>query len=177
MSRSRRPSVPGSQKAALTSRNEPRTPVGRGRVISWGLLAIVLLAALAVGARGGSPPTDAERVQRITEGIRCPTCRSQSVADSDAPAAEAIREETLRRVQEGQTDEQIRDYLVGRYQDDILLDPPKTGVGALVWALPVIAVGAAVAALAFAFRRWKPKSRRVTDEDRALVERAMHEAG
>lgn len=137
---------------------------------------VLLVAALALGGRDGSPPTDAERVQQITESIRCPTCRSQSVADSDAPAAEAIREETLRRVQEGQTDEQIRDYLVGRYQEDILLEPPRRGVGTVVWVLPLLAVAAAVAALTIAFRRWKPKGRRVTDEDRTLVERAIHES-
>ena len=142
---------------------------------SWLALGVVLVAALAVGARDGGPPTDAERVQRITEGIRCPTCRSQSVADSDAPAAKAIREETLRRVQEGQTDEQIRAYLVGRYQEDILLDPPRKGIGAVVWVLPVLALAAAVGGLALAFRRWRPKRRPVTDEDRALVERALHE--
>ena len=146
------------------------------RSASWGLLAVVLLAALAVGGRDGSPPTDVERVQRITETIRCPTCRSQSVADSDAPAAKAMREEALRRVQEGQTDVQVRRYLLSRYQDDISLDPPKRGISAVVWALPVIAVAAALGGLAVAFRRWKPKARRASDEDRALVERAMHES-
>ncbi len=151
--------------------------MSRGRAASWGVMAVVLVAALAVGGRDGSPPTDVERVQRITEQIRCPTCRSQSVADSDAPAAEAIREEALRRVQEGQTDEQILTYFLSRYPDDILLDPPKTGIGAIVWALPVIAVVAAVAGLAVAFRRWRPKVRRVTDQDRALVERALDESG
>lgn len=148
----------------------------RPRVASWGLMAVVLVAALAVGARDGGPPTDAERVQRITEEIRCPTCRSQSVADSDAPAAEAIREETLRRVQEGQTDEQIRDYLVGRYTEEIRLEPPGRGVGAVVWVLPLAALAAALVALAVAFRRWRPRGRRVSDEDRALVERAMYDA-
>ena len=148
----------------------------RTRAASWGLMAVVLVAALVVGGRDGTPPTDAERVERITQQVRCPTCRSQSVADSDAPAAEAIQEETLRRVQEGQTDEQILDYLVGRYQQDILLDPPRRGVGAVVWVLPVLALAAAVAGLTVAFRRWKPKGRRVTEEDRALVERAIHES-
>ena len=142
----------------------------------WGLMAVVLVAALAVGGRDSSPPTDLERVQRITEQIRCPTCRSQSVADSDAPAAKAMREEALRRVQEGQTDRQVLDYLLSRYEDEILLNPPRRGAGLVVWVLPVLAVTVAVAALAVAFRRWKPKGRRVSDKDRALVERAIHES-
>ena len=147
----------------------------RARAASWAALALVLVAALAVGGREGAPPSDAERAERITKGVRCPTCRSQSVADSDSPAARAMREETLRRVQEGQTDEQIRDYFVARYGEEILLDPPRRGVGAVVWVLPGLAVAATIGGLALAFRRWKPRRRRVTDDDRALVERAIAE--
>lgn len=146
------------------------------RLASWAALALVVVVALAVGAGDGSPPTDAERVQRISADFRCPTCRSQSVADSDAPAARFIKEDIKRRVEAGETDQQIRDYLLTRYQDDILLDPPKRGVSALVWLLPPLAVAAAVGGLAVAFRRWRPRGRRVSAEDRALVEQALEES-
>jgi cytochrome c-type biogenesis protein CcmH len=146
----------------------------RARVASWGLLAVVLVGALAVGVQGdGSPPTDAERAHRIATGIRCPTCRSQSMADSDAPAAKAGREEILRRVKEGQSDAEIRAYFVDRYSEVILLAPPRRGVSALVWVLPVAAVAAAVAGLTLAFRRWQPGRRRASEADRALVEEAL----
>ena len=134
----------------------------------------MLGVALVVGAGENSPPTDAERVQRITEGVRCPTCRSQSVADSDAPAARIIRDEVLRRVTEGQSDEQIEAYLFGRYGDSIRLEPEREGVSAVVWVLPVVGVATAVGALTFFFRRrWRPGGRRVSAEDRALVEQAL----
>jgi cytochrome c-type biogenesis protein CcmH len=146
----------------------------RARVASWALLAVVVIGALALGAQGdGSPPTDAERAHRIATGIRCPTCRSQSMADSDAPAAKAGRDEVLRRVKEGQSDAEIRAYFVDRYTEAILLAPPRRGVSALVWVLPVVAVAAAAAGLALAFRRWQPRHRRASDEDRALVEEAL----
>lgn len=147
--------------------------MNRGRLASWAALTVVVVAALAVGAQDGSPATDAERVERITKQIRCPTCRSQSVADSDAPSARAIRDEALRRVTEGQTDKEVIAYLVDRYGQDIRLDPPRRGVSAVVWLLPVLAVGAAAGGLVGAFRRWRPRGRRVSDEDRALVERAL----
>ena len=143
------------------------------RVASWVLFGLIVTAALVAGSGDSRPPTDADRVQRIASEIRCPTCRSQSVADSDAPAARFIREEISRRVQEGQTDEQIRSYLVGRYTDEILLDPSREGVGAVVWVLPLLAVTVALAALALAFRRWRPRGRRVSEADRALVEEAL----
>ena len=143
----------------------------------WAALAVVLLVALAAGtAGGGGPKPVAERVDAITEGIRCPTCRSQSAADSDAPAARAIRTEVERRVRSGQGDAEIRAYFVGRYGKDILLTPEGTGVAALVWALPVAAVIGAGAALAVAFRRWRRAGAAAgppSPEDRDLVERAL----
>ncbi len=99
------------------------------------------------------------------------------MADSDAPAAKAGRDEIVRRVKEGQSDAQIRAYFVGRYGEAILLAPPREGVSGLVWVLPVLAVAAAAAGLALAFRRWQPKHRRASDEDRALVDQALQSAG
>lgn len=150
--------------------------MSRTRTLSWLALAVVVAAVLFVGAQGsGSPPTDAQRAHRIATGIRCPTCRSQSMADSDAPAAKAGRDEILRRVQSGQSDAEIRAYFVGRYGEAILLAPPRSGFSALVWVLPLLAVAAAVAGLALAFWRWRPAHRSASDVDRALVEEALSE--
>jgi len=144
------------------------------RAASWLVLAVVLAATLVVGATGdGSPPSDEERAMRISAQIRCPTCRSQSAADSDAPAADFVREEVLRRVRQGQSEAQIFDYFVGRYGETIRLEPSPTGIGALVWALPVVAVGAAVSGLTVAYRRRRPGGRSASAGDRALVEEAM----
>lgn len=134
----------------------------------------VLVVALVVGAgRGDGRVTAEERVERISKEVRCPTCESQSVADSRAPASEAIRQEVRRRVDAGESDAAIRSFLVSRYGKDVLLEPETKGVSALVWALPVLAVAMALAGLAVAFRRWgsRPRSE-ASAEDRALVEQA-----
>ena len=67
------------------------------------------------------------------------------------PSATEIRS----HVEAGQTDEEIRAYLASRYGDDILLRPEGSGVGGLVWALPVAALVAGLAGLVLAFRRWR----------------------
>jgi cytochrome c-type biogenesis protein CcmH len=146
----------------------------RGR-LPWIVMALVLGAALVIGAeRGGGPRTESQRVQHIASEIRCPTCRNQSAAESDAAAAKAVREEIRRRVRAGEPDGQIVAFLVSRYGGDILLKPESSGVAALVWVLPVAAVVVALVALAVAFRRWRSRPGAVvTPEDRALVERAM----
>lgn len=141
------------------------------RRLAWGLLALVLVGALAVGSRGESgPATEDQRVQRIASVMRCPTCRGLSAAQSDAPSAEAIRDEVRRRVQEGQTDAQIKDYLISRYGEDILLQPRSK----LVWALPIIGGAAAVGGLVLLLRRRRVRpGGRASDDDEALVAQAL----
>jgi cytochrome c-type biogenesis protein CcmH len=141
-------------------------------------MAAVLVIALAIGAQGRSGPvTQAQRVKHIASEIRCPTCRNQSAAESDAAAAKAVRDEITRRVRAGQSDGEIVEFMVSRYGSDILLKPAGSGVASLVWTLPVVAVVVAVAALAVAFRRWKARPGvLVSDEDRALVERELEKS-
>src|SRR5438045_9713204 len=112
-------------------------------------MAVVLAVALAIGAQGRSGPmTESQRVRHIASEIRCPTCRNQSAADSDAAAAKAARDDIRRQVRAGRSDGQILATFVGRFGTDILLKPEGSGVAALVWALPVGAVIVALAGLA-----------------------------
>ncbi|HEX4904532.1 MAG TPA: cytochrome c-type biogenesis protein [Acidimicrobiales bacterium] len=121
----------------------------------WALLVVVIAGALVVGTTDRDPTTDAERVQRIAASVRCPTCRGQSVASSDAPAAGNVRTEIERRVAEGESDDEIRAALTARFGDSIQLNPPRSGVAGLVWVLPVAGLAFAGGGLVFAFRRWK----------------------
>ena len=146
----------------------------KGR-LPWLVMAVVLAIALAIGAQGRSGPmTEAQRVKHIASEIRCPTCRNQSAAESDAAAAKAARDEIRRRLRASQSEGDILAYFVGRFGSDILLKPEGSGVASLVWVLPVVAVIVALAGLAVAFRRWRAHPGvSVSDEDRALVEREL----
>lgn len=140
----------------------------------WAALALVLVVALAVGSRSDSgPTTSADRVRHIAAELRCPTCRSQSALESDAEVSRAMRAEIQRRVDDGETDAEIRAYFVSKFGKDILLRPEGRGVSALVWILPVVALVAAIAGLVVAFRRWRPREVTVSDEDRRLVDDAL----
>jgi cytochrome c-type biogenesis protein CcmH len=121
----------------------------------WIVLLVVVVGALVAGTQDRGDRTDADRVQSIAESVRCPTCRGQSVADSDAPAAANVHKDIERRVAAGESDDQIRAALAARFGDGILLSPPSSGVAGLVWVLPVVAVVASAGALTFAFRRWR----------------------
>jgi cytochrome c-type biogenesis protein CcmH len=126
------------------------------RQLSYGLLAIVALVALGVGTFDGRDDrTIDEQVLDIAATIRCPQCSSQSSKDSDTAAARAVRAEIRERLDDGQSGDEIRDYFASRFGEELLLTPPSTGVGALVWIIPVVATVVAAVALGFAFRRWK----------------------
>jgi cytochrome c-type biogenesis protein CcmH len=144
------------------------------RRASWVALALVVAAALVIAVvDDGGPRTPAERARDIASTIRCPTCRSQSVADSDAASATFLRNEIERRVAAGETDEEIRAYAASRFGEDVLLTPERSGLGGLVWVLPVALGVAGAGFVVLVLRRWRTTpAERATDADRELVARA-----
>lgn len=144
--------------------------------IPWIAMAVVVVVALAIGTLGQSKPTDAERAQNLAETIRCPSCKSQSVASSDTPSSQGVRQLIAERIEAGDSDEEIRDFVASRYTREILLDPSGSGFGTLVWALPVIFVIVAMVGLVIRFRDYRPgAARKVTQADRDLVAEALEE--
>jgi cytochrome c-type biogenesis protein CcmH len=140
-------------------------------------MAVVVVVVLAIGTLGQKDPTPEERAQNLAETIRCPSCKSQAVSSSDTPSSQAVRLLIRERIEAGDSDEEIRDFVASRYSREILLDPSGSGVSTLVWALPVIFVIVAVAGLAFRFRDYRPGERRATQADRDLVAGALDAAG
>ena len=142
---------------------------------AWAVMAVLLVGALAIGSQRDGPLTDEARVRRIGSDLRCPTCQGMAVSDSDAPAAVGIREEITRRVAAGrETDGQIKDYIIGLYPD-ISLRPETSGLGLVVWALPVVAAVAVVGGLVLVLVRRRRQAERAgpSDDDRLLVEQAL----
>jgi len=145
----------------------------------WVLLGLVVVGLLAVGtSRESGPRTSEERVEEISKRLACPICDGESVFESRNNASAGIREEIRRQVETGQrTDEQIITFFEQRYDASILLVPRASGLDALVWVLPVMAMVCAIAGLAVAFRRWRLAADLVpTEGDRALVEGALRRA-
>jgi cytochrome c-type biogenesis protein CcmH len=140
----------------------------------WLALLVVVVGSLAIGAKsGGGRETTAHRVERVARGVRCPTCRDLSAAESDAAAAKAVRLAIRRDVLAGKSDGDIRAALASRYGRDILLTPDSRGVIGLVWVVPVAAVIITLGVLALAFRRWRPAGLHPSSADQALVNQAL----
>ena len=85
------------------------------------------------------------------ETLRCPTCQSQSIADSDAPMAGDMRHQVRIRIAAGETPEEIRSWLVERYGDYVSYRPE---VNATTWPLFAVPVLILIAALVIFRRRF-----------------------
>lgn len=122
------------------------------------LAALVLLAwintaaAVQPGEQLADPALEA-RARSISAGLRCLVCQNQSIDDSDAPLARDLRLLVRQRLQAGDSDDGVRDYLVARYGDFILLSPPFALSTLLLWLTPVLALTAGGAAAILRARR------------------------
>lgn len=123
--------------------------------------AIILAAGLALAAgdaaRGDSvlsqnpqdvfdTPEQLVRYERMISELRCVVCQNQSVAESQVDLARDLRQITRDMILAGKTDDEIRQYMVDRYGDFVLYDPPLNPQTFLLWGAPVILllVGAGV---------------------------------
>lgn len=142
---------------------------------SWLVIGALVVVSLVRAAVSEAPPRTAEeRVHDIASTIKCPTCRSQSVASSESAAARAIRAEIARRVDDGEGADEIRAAVAATYGDEVLLTPSRSGVEGVVWVLPVVALVLGLAGVSAAFARWRrAPAVSASDEDRALVEEAL----
>lgn len=103
------------------------------------ILLFMILSFQSWGAN--SPPVferseQEQRYQALITELRCVQCQNQSVADSDAGIAQDIRVLVQTKILEGQTDQQIIDFLVERYGDFVLYNPPFKPITYLLWLLP-----------------------------------------
>ncbi len=146
------------------------------RRVLWLAMLVVGVAALSIAALDAPPETSGERIQRLADSYACPTCKGQTVAESNASAATVVRDFIRVSVDEGRSDEEIRDLLVQSYGGRVLLTPRADGVSALIWILPaVVAVGGSAVVVA-SLRRSPPAQRIATDDDRELVAAAQRSA-
>lgn len=83
-------------------------------------------------------PAQEIRAREISEGIRCLVCQNQSIMDSNADLARDLRQIVRERILAGDSDAQVKNFLVVRYGDWVLLDPPFKLRTAILWLGPLV---------------------------------------
>ncbi len=124
--------------------------------LAW--LLLVLLAATGLHAQAIEPMPFAShaqelRFQHLTQRLRCPMCQNETLADSNAPIARDLRNQVFKLMQQGQSDAQIKQYLVARYSDYVLYDPPLKPGTWLLWFGPLLILLGGAAAVLVAIRK------------------------
>ena len=110
------------------------------RIVGW-IVAISAIAVMVTGLWPESAEADLEeREQQLTQRIACPWCHGQSLAESDSQVAQDLVVILREKLDQGWSDDQIYDFFAARYGEQVLLDPPLSGWGIVLWSLPVIAL-------------------------------------
>ena len=118
------------------------------------LSCALALSVMPLSAQQGPPPPLANRqladpaqearALELMQRLRCIQCQGQSIHDSDAPIAAAMRHEVRERIKAGQSEAEIESWLIERYGDWISFSPPANGIGLLLWSMPVLLLGLAL---------------------------------
>ena len=92
-------------------------------------------------------PNKQIRFDSLMEELRCLVCQNQSLADSGAGLADDLRKEAYRMIAMGESNEAIKAFMVDRYGDFVLYDPPLRTSTFLLWFGPFILILIAIIAI------------------------------
>ncbi|EGX55410.1 hypothetical protein SZN_33076 [Streptomyces zinciresistens K42] len=147
----------------------------RSRLVGIGTLVAVLgLLAVAVTGLVVRDSGGEDRAYRLEQKLRCPVCKSVSIAESPAQTAQDMRAVVARQIAAGRTDQEIIDYFRSRYGDWVLLDPPASGTTLTLWWLPAGAlVLGCVLLVRMRQRRVDGPREELTADQRERVDRAL----
>ncbi|ULB09419.1 cytochrome c-type biogenesis protein CcmH [Cereibacter azotoformans] len=143
------------------------------------LAALLLAWLLATPALAVQPdeiladPALESRARDISQGLRCLVCRNENIDDSNAELARDLRLLVRERLEAGDTDAEVVDFVVDRYGEYVLLNPTTGGANLILWiAGPVMLMGGlGLAALYLRRRRAAPEpaAAALSEEERARL--------
>ncbi len=120
------------------------------------LLAALLWSGFAAAREAplaSNDPALEQRMKNLSSKLRCLVCQNQTLADSNADLAVDLRQEIREKMQKGMTDAEIRTYLVDRYGDFVLYQPPFKPITFLLWVGPFLLLGLGFGILYLNLRR------------------------
>lgn len=100
-------------------------------------------------------PVLEQRMVHLAQNLRCLVCQNESLASSRADLAKDLRQEVREKMKQGMTDQQIIDFLVSKYGDFVLFDPPMKRYTLLLWYGPFALLLIGLAGLVYQLRKRK----------------------
>ena len=102
------------------------------------LLSFSLFAA--IDTHQFETPAQEQQYRELTQSLRCPKCQNNNIADSNAMIAADMRQKVYQLTLQGQTRQQITDYMVARYGDFVTYKPPVRASTLILWLGPILFV-------------------------------------
>ena len=136
-----------------------------------GIAAIVAASLINITVLAVEPdevlddPALEARAREIGRELRCVTCQSQSIDDSNAPLAKDLRLVVRERLLAGDSDEEVVAYVTDRYGDYVRLKPEVRGDTLALWLTPLLALAGALGGAFFYFRQLSGKTDGLVGED------------
>lgn len=147
----------------------------RSVLLRW-VAALLIAVPTVVGAVEPDEilddPVLEARARALSAELRCLVCQNQSIDDSEAPLAKDLRILLRERLSVGDSDEEVRAFMVARYGEFVLLKPSFSGANALLWLAPAMILIAGAGAAWSMFRRRRRVDRIAPlddEEERALA--------
>ena len=125
------------------------------------ILLGLLLVTTAFSAQDYYPFNSVEKQQRfdrLTTQLRCLVCQNQNIAESNAPLAADLRKQIYQKIQQGQTEADIANYLVNRYGDYVLYRPPFNALTLGLWLGPFLLLIGSIGYLFYYLRTVRVKN-------------------
>ena len=122
------------------------------------ILLICILPTLTYAGEAkdmAEDPVLEKRMVGLAEKLRCLVCQNESLASSRSDLAKDLRQEVRDQMQKGMTDQEIIDFLVSKYGDFVLFDPPMKSYTLLLWFGPFALLLIGLAGLVFQMRKRK----------------------
>ncbi|MHA7846028.1 cytochrome c-type biogenesis protein [Serratia sp. D1N4] len=112
-------------------------------------------AAAAIDTYQFNSVEQEQQYRELTEQLRCPKCQNNSIADSNAIIAADMRTKVYELMMQGQSKQQVVDYMVARYGNFVTYEPPVTPATLILWIGPLlfVLIGGAVVILRTRHRR------------------------
>jgi len=130
------------------------------------ILLSLMLPFFSLAAKEAQPMSDdpviEARMMKLAADMRCLVCQNQSLADSHSDFAADLRQEMREMMKQGKTDREIVEYMVARFGDFVLFNPPLKTTTVLLWFGPFILLVVGGAALMISLKRRRQRTEKAS---------------
>lgn len=148
------------------------------RRFALSFFAALAFAGAAIALEPGEmlkDPALEARARALTKTLRCMVCQNESIDESNAPLARDLRVLVRERIAAGDSDAEVREFLVARYGEFILLQPRFGARTFFLWASPVLVILLGGAGLFFALRGKRTPPPPLSDEEKRRLAALLDE--